>query len=91
MLRDEGDVFHTWSAVHHRWKEAVNSKYYFHDDAMESMVQYPRKGTNMSLLFIQTEPHAVLATTEIEKHVLSQFRCVELFIDSTYKTNRSKL
>ena len=38
-----------------------------------------------------TAPYAVAVTTKIGEYVLSKLHCTEAFIDSTYKTNRSKL
>lgn len=90
-LRGEGQHHLTWSAVHYIWREAVKHNFMFHDDPYESVIEGVNRASHLSLVMHHTARFSLAVKTSIGDIVLSKFDCTKVFIDSTLKTNRSKL
>lgn len=90
-LRSENHLHVTWNDVHYRWKEAIKGQFMYDENPFISSVMYAKNAENFEIIFEQNAPYALGVVTSIGKQLTALFSCTEVFIDSTYKTNRSKI
>lgn len=91
ILRDRCKESISLYQVYYRWSLYMEKKCKRDPDPFVSGKKYLENAANLTECFYSCRPYALGFTTGIAKMVTHTHECGEAFIDSTYKTNSSKL
>lgn len=80
-----------WNRVYYRWTESIKSKFTRDLDPIQSLKLLARGTSKMRSIYNTDTPFALGMLTNLGERLVREQTCEELFIDSTYKTNSTKL
>lgn len=91
LLRCKTNQPVSWNQVYYRWLLYMEKKCRRHANPFLSCKLLMQSSKNLKECYFNREPYALGFTTSIAKMVTENHECGEAFIDSTFKTNSSKL
>lgn len=90
-IRAEGVEVALYNDVYNVWLKSFSSRYKKHADPIQSSLLYMEASGELEQICVLEEPFAMGCVTKIGEHIVTNWRVEEVFIDSTFKTNKNKL
>lgn len=91
IVRAESDEVTRYSDVYNEWLNVISSRFKRDENPEKSALIYLDSSLHLTKIHTQVNPFGVSFATSIGEKVVSNWRVEEIFIDSTFKTNKSKL
>lgn len=91
MIRAEGWEMILYNSVYNTWLATISDRFRRHQDPVQSTVVYLKESEEIETLCMQDAPLGIGMITTLGREIVDNWRVEELFIDSTFKTNNSRL